>query len=85
MGKGDGDLDCPGMDEGQQPGCMVACKAASWLVGERLERPGMLLRCPDTGAVRGHCCGAWTLLQALGKGSATAGLLKHKRLPHKQP
>lgn len=57
--KGDGDLDCPGMDERQQPGCMVACKAASQLVGERLERLGMLLRCLDTPAGSGkrqcHC------------------------------
>lgn len=64
---------------------MVACKAASRLVGERMERLGTLVRCLDTGAVPGHCYGAWTLLQALGKGSAAAGLLKHKSLPHKQP
>lgn len=29
---------------------------------------------------QGCCCGAWILLQALGKGSVAAGLLKHNRL-----
>lgn len=35
----------------------------------------------DVAAVPGHWCGAWALLQALGRGSAAAALLKHKRLP----
>lgn len=69
--KGDGDQDCLGMDE-RMRGRLQSSKPAG---GREAGEAG------DAAAVPGHWCGAWALLQALGKGSAAAVLLKHKRLP----
>ena len=71
MEKGDSDQDCLGMDERMHGHLQGSKPAGGREAGEAR----------DAAVVPGHWCGAWTLLQALGKGGAAAGLLKHKRLP----